>query len=433
MVPRLFATGFFRLLLACSGALAGMLLGMQDSHAHKPITSKYTYTEDVFPIFRDRCGRCHVSGGVAPMSLLTYKEAYPWAESIRTELISSHMPPWYADEGFGEFKNRYTLSARELDVILVWASGGTPQGDPAKKLPAAELRNEWLLGPPDLALPMSSEFNLSADKMEDTGEFTLPTGSSVDRWIEAVDLLPGTPAIVRDAIIYVRPPAIKTTSAQADASNLTTRSENARENALAVWVPGEHPVRTVGAAFRLPAGAELVARIHYKKTWKYEGTAMTDRSTVGLYFANRPAAQVRTFTLAPNAGARADTKEREATFSRTLDEDIQVLALRVESGRLNVDVQAQAILPDGARAPMIRLATRPDWQRRYWLERPVSLPRGSRIEVIATPRSTEENLSSMQAVSTTAVASADAARQEATSPLRLLIDFVPRRAGRKTQ
>jgi hypothetical protein len=36
---------------------------------------------------------------------------------------------------------------------------------------------------------------------------------------------------------------------------------------------------------RLAPGSELIARIHYKKTWKYEGQPMTDRSTIGLYFA----------------------------------------------------------------------------------------------------------------------------------------------------
>src|SRR5215218_7511470 len=80
--------------------------------AHKPITSPYTYNEDVFPIVRDRCGRCHVSGGVAPMSLMTAKDAVPWGESIRTELIAGHTPPWSVDAAPGRFKNVQTLTAR---------------------------------------------------------------------------------------------------------------------------------------------------------------------------------------------------------------------------------------------------------------------------------------------------------------------------------
>jgi hypothetical protein len=67
---------------------AVVALASSRGQAHKPITSPYTYNNEVFPILRDRCGACHVPGGVAPMSLMTYKDAYPWGESIRTELIA---------------------------------------------------------------------------------------------------------------------------------------------------------------------------------------------------------------------------------------------------------------------------------------------------------------------------------------------------------
>ena len=81
--------------------VAGLALAIQPGEAHKAITSKYTYNDDVFPILRDRCASCHVPGGVAPMSLMTYDDAFPWAESIRAELVAAHMPPWNADEGYG--------------------------------------------------------------------------------------------------------------------------------------------------------------------------------------------------------------------------------------------------------------------------------------------------------------------------------------------
>src|SRR6266849_6665483 len=84
--------------------LAVIAIATARGEAHKPITSPYTYNDEVFPILRDRCSRCHVSGGVAPMSLMTYDEAFPWAESIRAELIAAHMPPWNADDGFGDLK-----------------------------------------------------------------------------------------------------------------------------------------------------------------------------------------------------------------------------------------------------------------------------------------------------------------------------------------
>src|SRR5262249_26485927 len=129
--------------------LGGLFLLVQTGEAHKPITSKYTYNDDVFPILQKRCARCHVQGGVAPMSLMTFEEAYPWGESIRAELVASHMPPAAPDEGFGDVKLAHALTPKEIDVLLTWASGGNPRGALDQKLPAVTLKNDWTIGAPD--------------------------------------------------------------------------------------------------------------------------------------------------------------------------------------------------------------------------------------------------------------------------------------------
>jgi hypothetical protein len=357
--------------IAGAAVLAGLMLGSTRGDAHKPITSKYTFAEDVYPIFRDRCGACHVAGGAAPMSLLTYQDAVPWAVAIRDELVAAHMPPWDAEDGFGQFKNARTITAAELDTILVWANGGTPQGDRTKKLPASVIENTWSLGPPDVTLQMPSAFTLASDKIEDTQEFVLQTNDAEERWVEAVDLLPGTPAIVRNAVLRVRPGP--------DRGQTGVRVESDPE-ILMLWTPGERPIPTpAGAAFRLPPRAELVLRIHYKKTWQYEGTAVTDRSKVGLYLAGSTGGRpVRPLTL-----TRTGPVGRTATFSRTIDRNMQALALRADANSQNVTLQVEAVMPNGSRMPMIRLTPRPEWQRRYWFARPLSLVRGSRVEVTA--------------------------------------------------
>src|ERR1044071_2087379 len=88
--------------------------------AHKTITSKFTYNGDIFPIFAARCGHCHVAGGVAPMSLVSYQDSFPWAESLRAELLDA------ADDETGDVIKaaHRNLSARELDMVLDWAVGG---------------------------------------------------------------------------------------------------------------------------------------------------------------------------------------------------------------------------------------------------------------------------------------------------------------------
>ena len=57
-----------------------VLLGSA-TQGHTPIASRFTYNEHLFLIFERQCGRCHIEGGVGPMSLLTYQEAYPWTQS----------------------------------------------------------------------------------------------------------------------------------------------------------------------------------------------------------------------------------------------------------------------------------------------------------------------------------------------------------------
>jgi len=374
------------------------------SEAHKPITSKYTYNDDVFPILRDRCARCHVAGGVAPMSLMTYEEAFPWAESIRGELIAAHMPPWQADTAFGDLKGAHTLSPHELDVILTWASGGNPRGALDQKLPQVALKNDWALGPPDLKLPLPSEFAFAPDTMDDTQEFTVAAGTKEPRWVRAVDLLPGTPSIVRSATIYVKLHP---------------------EQILARWLPGQDPEPAdSGVALRLPAGAEIGVRIHYKKTWQFEGKALSDRSTVGIYFAKD--AMARELLAVPIASAvppAPNGPDQRVTFAQTLDEDVQALALSPDVVPPNITLQVEAVRPDGSRAPMIRLNTRADWARRYWFEKPVALPRGSRIEVSALLR--DPDLLSQAFAAPTPTASTPS--KPAT--IRLALDVIP--AGAK--
>ena len=376
-------TSLLRVLVGGLAVVAAFAAAVRRGEAHKAITSKYTYNDDVFPILRERCTPCHVGGGVAPMSLMTYEEAFPWAESIRAELVAAHMPPWNADDGFGDLRRVHTLEPKELDVLLTWATGGNPRGALDQKLPDVTLKNDWALGPPDLSLKLPAEYTLAADKMEETQEFTLATGTTGPRWVRAVDLLPGTPAIVRSATIVLKdaPGA----AAEAGSVKPTGEAGPVPERVLAHWLPGHdrEPIQN-GTAFRLPAGAQIVARIHYKKTWQLEGKPMSDRSTIGIYFSpEKEARELLALPVESTTTPPAGAVDQTVTFARTLNEDMQVVALSPDAVPPNITLQVEAVRPDGSRAPMIRLNTRADWDRRYWFETPLTLPRGTKIEVTA--------------------------------------------------
>ena len=249
---------------AAAVVVVAVLVLAPSGDAHEGITSKFTYNADVYPVFLNRCGRCHIDGGVGPMSLLKYADAFPWAESLRAELLASTTGD---PHDFVKAAHRQ-ISAREVDVVLDWANGGTPEGDKAQTPPPASLRVDWAAGQPDLIAPMPSRYHMNVTALEATHESALPIPTPSPATVGRIDLLPGNPAIVRSAV-------------------LSLRSPDGTPRVLGTWVPRQAPAAIVlTPPVRIEPGSHIVARMQYKKTWKYEGQPMSDLSLVGLYFAD---------------------------------------------------------------------------------------------------------------------------------------------------
>ena len=113
-----------------------------------------TFTKDVAPILYKNCTGCHRPGTVAPMSLLTYKDARPWAKSIRDKIVDGEMPPWHADPKIGRFANARLLTEAERETLVSWANTGSREGDPADLPPAPTYTEGWSIGRPDLVARM---------------------------------------------------------------------------------------------------------------------------------------------------------------------------------------------------------------------------------------------------------------------------------------
>src|SRR5262244_2180742 len=112
-------------------SLLGMVLLLR---AHTFYTTKITWAKDVSRIFYRSCVSCHRPGG-SSFSLMTYKEARPWAEAIKEQVLERRMPPWNAVKGFGEFREDRGLAQEDLEIIGEWVAGGMPEGNP-KHMPA---------------------------------------------------------------------------------------------------------------------------------------------------------------------------------------------------------------------------------------------------------------------------------------------------------
>jgi hypothetical protein len=249
------------------------------------------------------------------------------------------------------------LSARELNVLLTWATGGTPPGDLGRADAAVAGRAAtWPLGSPDVVLQLPA-FEMAAGESERIADFVVPTSFSATRWVRAVDLLPGTPAIVRSATIAVRGGSVPA----------------GVERTMSLWQPRDAQIATSGtSAFMVPAGSELAVRIRYRKTWHYEGMPMRDRSSVGLYLASAASRPVRSVPL---SSARATSMTRAA----------HALAIYADDVPADTGVVVSATLPNGHRQELIAFHPRPGWSRRFWYAHPIAMPAGTKIAVRATP------------------------------------------------
>ena len=84
--------------------------------AHDPSTTPITWNREISRIVYKRCGSCHHEGGSA-FSLLTYKDARPWAKGIKEEVLERRMPPFAAVKGFGDIRDDDALTQETLKMF----------------------------------------------------------------------------------------------------------------------------------------------------------------------------------------------------------------------------------------------------------------------------------------------------------------------------
>lgn len=160
-------------------------------HGQAPQSTKsqVTFTKDVAPIMNRSCARCHRPEEIAPMSLLTYSDARPWARAIKERVTKREMPPWFLDKTIGiqKYKEDPSLTDDEIATIVKWVDSGAPQGNPADAppQPKAEDINTWKIGTPDLVLQYPT-FTMPAAGPDLYGTLTAPFNLTEDRYIKAI-------------------------------------------------------------------------------------------------------------------------------------------------------------------------------------------------------------------------------------------------------
>ena len=358
----LFAT---LLLTVCSAALRpGSASASGEANTEK---RNVTFTKDVAPIFYAKCAECHRPGEVGPFSLMSYKEARPWAKSIREQVVEKVMPPWHADPHHGQFRNDRRLSQAEIDTITAWVDGGAQEGNPKDLPPAPKFVEGWNIGKPDQTFSIPEQ-RIPASGVDKYQYLTVPTNFAEDRWISAAEIRSTGRSAVHHVIVFLK------------ASN-SPGGEGQR--LLVGTAPGEQPtIFPAGYAKKIPAGSELVFQMHYTPN----GKEATDITTVGLIFAKQPVAyEVHTrpvlqmkFAIPP--GEANYRVESNYTFTR----DAHLTSLMPHMHLRGKDFLYRAVLPDGTSKTLLSVPKYDfNWQTYYVLSEPVALPKGTRIECVA--------------------------------------------------
>jgi len=153
-----------------------------------------TFSRDVAPILQKSCQNCHRPGAIAPMSLLTYQDARPWARSIKAKVSAREMPPWYIDRHIGitRFKDDPSLTDAEIATIVKWVDAGAPAGNSAD-LPAPRTfsdNDKWHIGKPDMIVSLPKPYELKANGPDEFYDVDVDPGFTEDMYISAVETKP---------------------------------------------------------------------------------------------------------------------------------------------------------------------------------------------------------------------------------------------------
>jgi hypothetical protein len=411
-------------------ATAVLIARVAGGSASASANREVTFTRDVAPILFKKCAECHRPNDVAPFSLLTYKDARPWARAIREKVITREMPPWHADQRYGDFSNDARLSQKDIDTIVTWVDQGAPEGDPKHLPPIPKYIDGWRIGTPDQIFSMSEEYIIEPGAPDDYFVFTIPTRFKEDKWIQAAEIRPSNRRLVHHAIAHILTPQTIARSRQGNiGSGAKTEDEPPifyRQGSLSrvkmdapviddgaravnggslfkrrasdegsdlfsilltSYAPGKGPdVYDLGMAKKVPAGSVIVLQIHYSSFRGSLDKPEKDRTSVGLIFAKEPPAnRVVTLTV-PNHFFKIPPGDdnHEVTASYIFEEDVRLINYMPHMHLRGKDMKYEALYPDGRRETLLWVPRfNFNWQATYYLKKPISIPKGTKAIVTA--------------------------------------------------
>jgi hypothetical protein len=389
-------------------ALTSLMKGEEVARPHVPAVgcpipeprgaeANITFCKDIAPILQKNCQECHRRGQVGPFPLETYEQARKRANDLAAVAEDRSMPPWKAARNIGvKFKHDRSLSDQDISRIISWAESGAPEGSPEDLPPAPEFSNDWGLdGGPDLVVETGVDFEVPASGSDIYRCFVVPTNLAKDMYVSGIEYRPGNRRVVHHILAYVE---TKGEARKKDASEpgpgYTCFSGPGIEiqGDLGGWAPGSQPTQLPdGIGRALPRGADIVIQVHYHPSGKPE----VDRTRIGLRFSRKPVRQVLHWNAALNREMKLAPGDSRAEVRAEWKAPVDVVAHAVAPHMhlLGKDMTMSLTFPDGRTQDLIRIDDWDfNWQYTYYFEKPIELPAGTVLRVLAHYDNSEGNL-----------------------------------------
>jgi hypothetical protein len=315
-----------------------------------PVSSSVRFTGDIVRILDRKCLACHASQSLS-MPLSTYRDVRAWGRAIREEVVEQRMPPWSVARGYGRFRNDLSLSARETATLLSWIDGGMARGDdrdlppPAPSAAPAAAPDLRVALPPQRIPPHQEDF---------VRRVSVDVPIAAERSLARVVVIPGDRRVLRGASIFAG------TGDRAD-------------RWVGTWLPWQQEAAPPAPhGFHLARGSRLTVELHYRGG----DEALTDASAIEIFYASE---DVQTVDEVSVTGADAARLDRAAT----------VWAIVPSAGTLAESLQLSARRPDGSTDVLLWIPRlRREWPQALLLDRPVELPAGTALTLVAHPADT---------------------------------------------
>ncbi len=334
------------------------------------------YATEVAPIIVESCAECHREGGIGPFALDSHLMLQGWSPMIREVLLTKRMPPMQIDPYVGHFKNAGHITDEDMQTVVRWIDAGAPRGtashDPLTGLEFADIR-AWQLSEPDYIVEMPT-YEVPATGVLDYINVDVELPFEEDKWVRAVQFVPGAPDVLHHILTYVTAPAEDFDGGEADQRSIARRF-------LEGYAPGkvetmEFPEET---GVYIPKGHKLSMQYHFTTN----GRATSDQTNLGLWFYDeKPKHENLTrsvsgrFTIPPHA------IDHKAHGTYTFQEDVVLNGLRAHMHFRGKNMKFTAEYPDGKMEDILSVPNYSyAWQPTYQLTEHKRLPAGTKVHV----------------------------------------------------